>query len=163
MQREHKIGQFNHLEDVKDADLHWSFDRTMENDYESVEIVVEVVNKQIPHTVIDDGANMNIMLASTMQKLGLAITHPSLYSIRIADQALVKPMGRIKDLIVKTGGVNYQVNFEVLPMKRSISTMLNEEAYPLLLGRGFLRQCAGVVDWSTKKPTFTYGPPSNRT
>ena len=103
------------------------------------------------------------MPASTMQKLGLAITHPSLYSIRIADQALVKPMGRIKDLTVKTGGVNYQVNFEVLPMKRSISTMLNKEAYPLLLGRGFLRQCAGVVDWSTKKPTFTYGPPSNRT
>ena len=113
--------------------------------------------------VINDRANINIMLASTMQKLGLAMTHPSLYSIRIADQALVKPMGRIKDLIVKTGGVNYQVNFEVLPMKRSISTMLNEEAYPLLLGRGFLRQCAGVVDWSTKKPTFTYGPPSNKT
>ena len=135
----------------------------MENDYESVEIVVEVVDKQIPRTVIDDGANINIMPASTMQKLGLAITHPSLYSIRIADQALVKPMGRIKDLTVKTGGVNYQVNFEVLPMKRSISMMLNEEAYPLLLGRGFLQQCAGVVDWSTKKPTFTYGPPSNRT
>ena len=135
----------------------------MENDYELVEIVVEVVDKQIPRTAIDDGANINIMLASTMQKLGLAITHPSLYSIKIADQALVKPMGRIKDLTVKTGGVNYQVNFEVLPMKRSISTMLNEEAYPLLLGRGFVRQCAGVVDWSTKKPTFTYGPPSNRT
>ena len=135
----------------------------MENDYESVEIVVEVVDKQILRTVIDDGANINIMPASTMQKLDMAITHPSLYSIRIADQALVKPMGRIKDLTVKTGGVNYQVNFEVLLMKRSISTMLNEEAYPLLLGRGFLRQCAGVVDWSTKKPTFTYGPPSNRT
>ena len=138
MRREHKIGQVNHLEDVKDADLHWSFDRTMENDYESLEIVVEVVDKQIPRTVINDEANINIMPASTMQKLGLAITHPSLYSIRIADQALVKPMGRIKDLTVKTGGVNYQVNFEVLPMKRSISTMLNEEAYPLLLCHGFL-------------------------
>ena len=144
MRRERKIGRVNHLEDVKNADLHWSFDRTMENNYESVEIVVEVVDKQIPCTVIDNRANINIMPASTMQKLGLAITHPSLYSIRIADQALVKPMGRIKDLTVKTGGVNYQVNFEVLPMKRSISTMLNEEAYPLLLGRGFLRQCAGV-------------------
>ena len=135
----------------------------MENDYESVEIVVKVVDKQIPRTVIDDGANINIMSTSTMQKLGLAITHPSLYSIRIADQTLVKPMVRIKDLTMKTGGVNYQVNFEVLPMKRSISTMLNEEAYPLLFGCGFLRQCLGVVDWSTKKSTFTYGPPSNRT
>ena len=135
----------------------------MENDYESVEIVVEVVDKQILRMVIDDGTNINIMPESTMQKLCLAITHPSLYSIRIADQALVKPMGRIKDLIVKTRGVNYQVNFEVLPMKRSISTMLNGKAYPLLLGHGFLRQCAGVIDWSTKKPTFTYGPLSNRT
>ena len=103
------------------------------------------------------------MPTSTMQKLGLAIMHPSQHSIRIADQALVKPMGQIEDLTVKMGGVNYQVNFEVLPMKRSISTMLNEEAYLLFLGRGFLRQCAGVVDWSAKKPTFTYGPPSNKT
>ena len=113
VRREHRIGQVNHLEDVKDADLHWSFDRTMENDYESVEIVVEVVDKQIPRTVINDGANINIMPASTMQKLGLAITHPSLYSIRIADQALVKSMGRIKDLTVKIEGVNYQVKHHI--------------------------------------------------
>ena len=45
MRKERKIGQVNHLEDVNNADLHWSFDRTMENDYESVEIVVEVVDK----------------------------------------------------------------------------------------------------------------------
>ena len=104
------------------------------------------------------------MLESTMQKLGLAITHPSLYSITIADQALVKSnMRQIKDLTVKIKSVNYQVSFEVLPIKRSISMILNEETYPLLLGRGFLRQCAGIVDWSTKKPTFTYGPSRNRT
>ena len=163
MQRERKIGQINHLEDVKDKGLHWSFHQTIENDYESVEIMVEVEDKQIPFTVIDDGANINIMSESTMQKLGLAMTHLSLYSIKIANQALVKSMGRIKDLMVKTGDKNYQVNSEILPMKRSISTVLNEEAYPLLLGHGFLRQCAGVVDRSTKKPTFTYGPPSNRT
>ena len=48
-------------------------------------------------------------------------------------------------------------------MRGNLSTLLNDEAYPLLLGRGFLRQCGGVVDWSTKKPTFTYGPPDNRT
>ena len=126
----------------------------MSHDYELVEIMVEVEDKQIPHTVIDDGANINIMPESTMKKLGLAITHRSLYSIKIADQALVKSMGQIKDLMVKTGGIDYQLSFKVLPMKRCISTVLNEEAYPLLLGCGFLQQCASVVDWSTKKPTF---------
>ena len=103
------------------------------------------------------------MPESTMKKLGLAIIHPSKYSIRIADQALITPMGRIRDLKMKTGGMDYQLNFEVLPMRGNLSTVLNDEAYPLLLGRGFLRQCGGVVDWSTKKPTFTYGPPDNRT
>ena len=103
------------------------------------------------------------MLESTMKKLGLTIIHPSKYNIRIVDQALITPMGRIRDLKMRSRGMDYQLNFEVLPMKGSLCTVLNDEAYPLLLGRGFLRQCGGVVDWSTKKPTFTYGPPNNRT
>ena len=103
------------------------------------------------------------MPESTMKKLGLAITHPSKYSIRIADQALITPMGQIRDLKMRTRGMDYQLNFEVLPMRGSLFTVLNDKAYPLLLSRGFLRQCGGVVDWSTKKPTFTYGPPNNQT
>ena len=59
--------------------------------------------------------------------------------------------------------MDYQLNFEVLPMRGNLSTVLNDEAYLLLLGRGFLRQCGGVIDWSTKKPTLPYGPPDNQT
>ena len=146
------MGQLNHLQVIKKADFHWSPDHTLEQEYESVEIEVEIVDKQIPRTVIDDGANINIMPESIMKKLGLAITDPSKYSIRIADQALITPMGRIRDLKMRTGG-----------MRGSLSTILNDEVYPLLLDRGFLRQCGGVVNWSTKKPTFTYGPPNNQT
>ena len=160
--RERKVGQFNHLQEIKKADLHWSPDHTLEYEYKSVEIEVEIVDKQIPRTVIDDGANINIIPESTMKKLGLAITHPSKYSIRIADQALITPMGRIRDLKMRTRGMDYQLKFEVLPMRGSLSTVFNDETYPLLSGRGFLRQCGGVVDWSTKKPTFIYGPPGNR-
>ena len=118
--RERKTGQFNHLQEIKKADLHWSPNHTLEHDYESVEIEVEIVDKQIPRTVIDDEANINIMLESTMNKLGLAITHPSKYSIRIVDQALITPMGRIRDLKMRIGEMDYQLNFEVLPMKGSL-------------------------------------------
>ena len=72
-----------------------------------MEIEVEIVDKQIPRTIIDDGANINIMPESTMKKLGIAIIHPSKYSIRIADQALITSMGRIKDLKMRTGGMDY--------------------------------------------------------
>ena len=148
---------------MKKTDLHWSSDLNLEHDYELVEIEVEIVDKQIPQIVIDDGVNINIMPESTMKKLGLAIIHPSMYSIKIVDQALITPMEQIRDLRMRIGGMDYPLNFEVLPMKGSLSTILNDEAYPLLLGRGFLQLCGSMVDWSTKKPTFTYGPLDNRT
>ena len=132
------MGQLNHFQEIKKADLHWSPDHTLEHDYKSVEIEVQIVDKQIPRMVIYDGANINIMPKSTMKKLGLAIIHPSKYSIRIADQALITPMERIRDLKMRTGEMDYQLKFEVFPMKGSLSTILNDEAYPLLLGRGFL-------------------------
>ena len=101
------MGQLNHLQEIKKADFHWSPDHTLEHKYESVEREVEIVDKQIPRTVIDDAANINIMPESTMKKVGLAITHPSKYNIRIVDQALITPMGRIRDLKMKTRGMDY--------------------------------------------------------
>ena len=78
------------------------------------------------------------MLKSIMKKLSLAIIHPSQYNIKIVNQASITPMEQIKDLRVRTGGMDYQLNFKVLSMKESPSTVLNDEAYPLLLGKRFL-------------------------
>ena len=72
IRRERNVGQLNHLQEIKKADFHWSPNHTLEYEYESVEIEVEIVDKQIPRTVIDDGANINIMLESTMKKTGLS-------------------------------------------------------------------------------------------
>ena len=43
--RERKVGQLNHLQEIKKADLHWSPKHTLEHEYESVEIEVEIVDK----------------------------------------------------------------------------------------------------------------------
>jgi hypothetical protein len=128
--------------------------------YNAIEITVEIVDKMITHTMVDDGSNTNIMPQSTMKKLGLAITEPSFSTIKTADQGICKPIGRIRDLKVSTGGEDYHLTFEVLPTKGGNA---ENGSYPLLLGCGFLRASKGVADWGTKKPTFTYGPPDNRT
>jgi hypothetical protein len=128
--------------------------------YNAIEITVEIVDKMIPHTMVDDGSNTNIMPESTMKKLGLAITEPSFSTIKIADQGICKYIGRIRDLKVSTGGEDYHLTFEVLPMKGGNA---ENDSYPLLLGRGFLRASKGVADWGATKPTFTYGPTDNRT
>jgi hypothetical protein len=127
--------------------------------YNAIKITVEIVDKMIPHTMVDDGSNTNIMPESTMKKLGLAITEPSFSTIKITYQGICKPIGRIRDLKVSIGGEDYHLTFEVLPMRGGNAENGN---YPLLLGRGFLRASKGVANWGTKKPTFTYSPSHNR-
>ena len=43
--QEWKVGQLNHLQEIKKADFHWSLDHTLEHEYESVEIEVDIVDK----------------------------------------------------------------------------------------------------------------------
>jgi len=132
--------------------------RESEESFDPVEIDVGIKDKVIPKTLVDNGSGINIMLMFTMRKLGLEIIHPSRDTIKCLDQRLVKTLGRIKDLMVQTGGVNYLLTFEVIPLEEESST-----TYPLLLGQGFLCQCSGVVNWVEKQPTFTYGPDNART
>ena len=127
--------------------------------YNPIEIMVEIVDKMISHTMVDDGSNTNIMLESTMRKLGLAITEPSFSTIKIVDQGICKPIGRIQDLKVNTSGQEYTLIFEVLPMNGGHE----DGSYPLLLRRGFLRSSKGVANWGATRPTFTYKPSHNRT
>ncbi|CAM6063567.1 unnamed protein product [Sphagnum tenellum] len=42
--------------------------------YGQVEIEVEVMDKIIPHVIVDDGSILNIMLESTMLRLGSSVT-----------------------------------------------------------------------------------------
>ena len=77
-----------------------------------------------------------------MRKLGLVITEPSFSTIKIVDQGICKPIGQIWDLKVNTGGEEYTLIFEVLPMKGGHE----DGSYPLLLGHGFLRSSKGVAN-----------------
>ena len=58
-------------------------------------------------------------------------------------------MERIKDFKMRTRGMDYHLNFEILPMKGSLTTVLNEKAYPLLLREDSYNN---VVVWLTGEP-----------
>lgn len=71
-----------------------------------------------------------------MNKLGLSITDSSYATIKTADQGVCKPLGRINSLRMRSAGVDYMLNFEIIAMKD------DKGGYPLLLGRGFLENVA---------------------
>ncbi len=90
------------------------------------------MDKIILHVIVDDGSNVNIMPESTMLCLGLFVTRPSPWKVKLADQRLSKPLGQIKNLRIRVRDEEYTVTFYVLCMHDE------DGGYPLLLGRKWL-------------------------
>ena len=91
-----------------------------------------------------------------MNRLGLSLTGPSPHIINMANQSPVVPLGMIKDCRISTGGEEYVVTFHVIKMHS------NKDAFPILLGRTWLRMADAIVDWGGAKPSITYDPKENR-
>jgi hypothetical protein len=123
--------------------------------YGPVEIEVEVMDKIIPHVIVDDGSNVNIMPESTMLRLGLSVIGPSPWKVKLAYQRPSKPLGQIKDLRIRVGDEEYTVTFYVLRMHDE------DGGYPLLLGRKWLWLTGGIVNWQAKTPYISFGPQDN--
>jgi len=109
-------------------------------------IKVESMDKIILHVIMDDASNVNIMPESTMLRLGLSITGPSPWKVKLANQRPLKPQGQIKDLSIRVGDEEYIVTFYVLRMHDE------DGGYPLLLGRKWLWLVGGIVNWHAKTP-----------
>lgn len=74
--------KFGESRRIKEEELDWL--NSKEN-YDTVEIEVEIADKFISSTIVDDGSNVNIMLLSTMLKLRLQVTHRSIFNLKTAD------------------------------------------------------------------------------
>jgi hypothetical protein len=114
------------------------------------------MDKIIPHVIVDDGNNVNIMPESTMLCLRLFVTRPSPWKVKLVDQRPSKPLGQIKDLHICVGDEEYIVTFYVLRMHDE------DGGYPLLLGRKWLKLVRGIVKWQAKMPYISFGPQNNQ-
>ena len=126
-------------------------------DVQAAEIEVEIIDKVIPNVLVDGGSGLNIMPLHTMEKLGLSLTGPSPFVLNMADQSPAKPVGQIQNCKLISGGVEYLVTFHVIKMYAS------KEAFPLLLGRPWLRMANATINWGGEKPEISYGPPDKTT
>ena len=121
-----------------------------------VEIEATVVDKVVPRVLVDGGSALNILPSQTMEKLGLSLTGPSPHIIRMANQSSSVSLGQIKDCRINTGEEEYIVIFHVIRMHST------KDAFPMLLGRPWLRMANVVVEWGDPQPSITYGPKENR-
>ena len=86
----------------------------------------------IGEAYIDGGAQINIMTQSCMERLGLKVDGSLDFKLRLANHAKVKCLGRCMNVQVTVYGVSYNINCHIMPAGLG--------AYPLILGRPWLRQ-----------------------
>ena len=87
---------------------------------------------EIPNTLIDLGADINIMSRQTMEQLKLPnlLFTPTL--LQLADRSIIKPDGVLEDISVSLDSWEYPVDFMILTPKSNLG------GHPLILGRPWL-------------------------
>ncbi|MCO5592793.1 hypothetical protein L7F22_046796 [Adiantum nelumboides] len=97
---------------------------------------------------IDGGAQVCVITQSCVERFGLITCESSGFRIRLANHAKVKCLGLIKNLEIEVLSVKAMVNFHVMPAGLG--------AFPLILGRPWLRAVGAVQDWG-KGTICVYG------
>eukprot|EP00253_Pinus_taeda_P019887 PITA_19887 len=95
--------------------------------------VTTIINNiQIPNTLIDLGAAINVMTLETMRTLQLTNLQHTTIVLELADRSKVIPEGILEDIIVSLDSWEYPVDFLVLQPKSNLG------GHPITLGRPWL-------------------------
>ena len=99
----------------------------------SIPKVTTIINNiQIPNTLIDLGAAINVMTLETMRTLQLINLQHTTIVLELADRSKVIPEGILEDVVVSLDSWEYPVDFLVLQPKSNLG------GHPIILGRPWL-------------------------
>ena len=107
----------------------------------------DIKGKEIAGTIIDGGSGVNVISRHTCDNLGIREWEPCPFWLRMADTNSVRPTVLIRDLEVTIGGHVFRISAIVLQLNI-------QGAYPLLLGRPWLRTAHIKQNWQKNIITF---------
>ena len=96
--------------------------------------------KPIP-SIVDGGSGINIISRRLYDEWNLPKMEEAPFSIKLADQSRVSPLGLVKNVPVRIAGVRFLVAFVVMNLPAHSSS------YSILLGRPWLRVAIVIHDW----------------
>ncbi|RDX70508.1 hypothetical protein CR513_50236, partial [Mucuna pruriens] len=92
--------------------------------------------------MLDLGASINVMPASTYRSLNFGDLEPTGMTIQLANRSIVQPLGVLEDVLVQVNELIFPADFYVLDMEDETS---GKES-TLILGRPFLRTARTKID-----------------
>ena len=108
----------------------------------------------IDKSLLDLGANVNLLLYSVYKLLGLGELKPTNITLSLADRSVKIPKGIVEDVLVKIDKFYYPVDFVVLDTE----PIANEPNHvPIILGRPFLATANAIINCRNGVIQLTFG------
>ncbi|KAH7405201.1 hypothetical protein KP509_15G060600 [Ceratopteris richardii] len=110
-------------------------------DFRSSCLSVTIYGITINGVIIDGGSGINLIPDFTLKSLGLQLSGEAKFTITLADQSRVKPLGIVEKVLVEMDGLTFFLDFMVLNLLQV------NGGFPLLIGRPWLRHIQAMHDW----------------
>eukprot|EP01018_Ginkgo_biloba_P037136 Gb_07366 [translate_table: standard] len=107
---------------------------------------MHIFNKIIRKRIVDGGSSVNVIPSSTWEQLGKPLMNPTYYSIKLANQSKIRPIGVLQNVPVMVEGITVSQEFAVVEMTTNTT-------YATLIGRPWLYDTRAIHDWGDR--TFT--------
>ena len=119
-------------------------------DEQNPSIKVIIHGQEIENVIVDGGSGVNVINKTTCDKLGITKWEACPFWLRMADTSTVRPIGLLRQLDVVVGGHSFQISAVILHLEA-------HGAYPLLLGRPWLKTANIKQNWNQNVLTFRKG------
>ncbi|RVW11761.1 hypothetical protein CK203_089785 [Vitis vinifera] len=123
-------------------------------DPESPTISVMIGGKVVEKTLLDLGANVNLLPYSVYKQLGLGELKPTTITLSLADRSVKIPRGVIEDVLVQVDNFYYPIDFIVLDTD---PTVKEANLIPIILGRPFLATSNAIINCRNGLMQLTFG------
>ena len=117
-------------------------------------ISVKIGGTCIDKSLLDLGANDNLLPYSVYKKLGLGELKPTNITLSLADRSVKIPKGIVGDVLVKVDKFYYPVDFVVLDME-PVAEGTNQ--VPIILRRPFLDTSNAIINCRNGAMQLTFG------
>ncbi|MCO5582156.1 hypothetical protein L7F22_036046 [Adiantum nelumboides] len=91
-----------------------SFPTTPLTDYKSPRLTVSILGQQFTGVIVDGGSGINLMPEFTMLALGLKVTRPAPFTVTLAYQRTVLPLGVVEQVPLQVQNFTFKLDFVVV-------------------------------------------------
>ncbi len=106
------------------------------------------INGYLIEGLVDTGASMSVMAAAVIREMGMMHLVSGSETYKTASGIVTQAMGRIDEILIKTGGVQCLMTFMVV----------DTDSYDVLLGLDFLIKIGAIVDVERGLIQVRHGP-----